>query len=312
MTQLTTSQARVIDPILTAVARGYGSPKAPISELLFPLVPVGQRGGRIVSFGPDAFKIYNTARAPGAATKRVQFTYAPVGFSLVDYRLEGAVPVEIAEEANAVPGIDLGQIAIRNVQNIQALEREKQSADLARNAANYGNNNKLALAGTAKWSDPASNPFTDIQAARESIRSQIGTYPNVLELGPKVATALRNHPNILGRLSVTDLKVPASLAQLAAMFEIDQVVVGQATYHDGAQFQDVWGKDALLAYTIPGSMQEMGSPNFGYTYQLTGYPNVREAYYEENENTWYYPVADARQPVLVGPSAGFLITGAAA
>ena len=312
MTQMTNSQARVIDPILTAVARGYSSPKAAICNLLFPAVPVGQRGGRIVSFGPDAFKLYNTARAPGAATKRVQFNYSPVGFSLTDYRLEGSVPVEIAEEANAVPGIDLGQIAIRNVQNIQALECEKQCADLARNAASYASSNKTSLTSTAKWSDPASTPFADIQAGREAIRSQIGSYPNVLELGPKVATALRNHAGILARLSVTDLKVPATLAQLAALFEVEQVVVGQATYHDGTQFQDVWGKDALLAYTIPGSMAEMGSPNFGYTYQLAGYPNVFEAYYEENENTWYYPVADARQPVLVGPSAGFLFTGAAA
>lgn len=312
MPQPTLSQARVLDPILTAVARGYRSPKASIANILFPIVPVGARGGRILAFGADDFKLVSTVRAPGANTKRIQFGYSSDNYSLVDHRLEGSVPVELMEEAEAVPGIDLASTAVRRVQNIMALEREHKAATLARDAAKYAASNKKTLSGTGQWSNAASDPFTDINDAREAIRSQTGERPNVLALGPKVLTALRSHPKILDRLSTASDRPPATIQQLQALFELQQIVEGEAVYNDGTQFQDVWGKDAILAFTTPASMQEMGSPNFGYTYQLQDYPVVEEGYLDRNSNTWYYPTADAVQPVFTGPSAGFLIKDAVA
>lgn len=312
MPQAAPGQARVVDPILSAVARGYRSPKAAVASVLFPIVPVGLRAGRIISFGPDDFKLVNTARAPGANTKRIQFGYAGENYSLVDYRLEGAVPNELQEEASNGPGIDLSSNAVRRVQNIMALEREKQAADLARNEARYGAGNKETLSGTSQWSDPASDPFTDIMDGKESIRAKIGERPNVLTLGPKVLTALRTHPKVLDRLSTASDRPPATLQQLQALFELQQIVEGQAVYHDGSQFQDVWGKDAILAYTTPASMQEMGSPSFGYTYQLEDRPMVEEGYPDRNANSWFYPVTDAYQPVLAGATAGFLFKSAVA
>ena len=311
MPQATPGQARVIDPILSAVARGYRSPKARIADLLFPIVSVGQRAGRIIAFGPDDFKLVSTKRAPGANTKRVQYGYASDPYSLVDHRLEGGVPVELQEEAQAVPGIDLISTAVQRVQNTMALEREYIAAQLARNAANYPSGNKVALSGTSRWSDPASDPFTDIMDAKEVIRSKTGEKPNVLTLAPKVMTALRTHPKVLDRLSTASDRPPATIQQLQALFELQQVVEAESIYHDGTQFQDVWGKDAILAFTTPASMQEMGAPNFGYTYQLTGRPAVEEGYFDNNSNTWYYPVSDACQPVFAGPTAGFLFADAA-
>lgn len=312
MPQATPGQARVVDPILSAVARGYRSPKAAVASVLFPIVPVGLRAGRIISFGPDDFKLVNTARAPGANTKRIQFGYAGENYSLVDYRLEGAVPNELQEEASNGPGIDLSSNAVHRVQNVMALEREKQAADLARNEARYGAGNKETLSGTSQWSDPASDPFTDIMDGKESIRAKIGERPNVLTLGPKVLTALRTHPKVLDRLSTASDRPPATLQQLQALFELQQIVEGEAVYHDGSQFQDVWGKDAILAYTTPASMQEMGSPSFGYTYQLEDRPMVEEGYPDRNANSWFYPVTDAYQPVLAGATAGFLFKSAVA
>ncbi len=312
MPQMTPGQARVVDPILTAVARGYRSPKAAIANVLFPIVTVGQRAGRILAFGQDDFKLVSTKRAPGANTKRVQFGYASDPFALVDHRLEGSVPAEVDEEARAVPGIDLQSNAVRRVQNVMALEREHMAATLARDATKYDTANKETLSGTSQWSHASSDPFTDIMDAKEVIRSKTGERPTVLALGPKVLTALRVHPKVLDRLSTATDRPPATLQQLQALFELQQIVEGEAVYHDGTQFQDVWGKDAILAFTTPASMQEMGSPNYGYTYQLAGRPQVEEGYFDENTNTWYYPTSDAYQPVFAGPAAGFLFKDAAA
>lgn len=312
MPQQTPANARVIDPILTAIARGYRSPNAAVADVLFPRVPVGQRGGRILSFGPEDFALANTQRAPGANTKRVQFGFSSAPYALVDYSLEGAVPIEMQQEAEAVPGIDLGSGAIRRVKNIMENEREKEAADLATAAGNYPTGNKVTLSGAAQWSDPTSDPFATIEDAREAIRAATGNYPNVLMLGPKVVSALRKHPNILDRLSTAADRPPATDSQLAALFQIDRIVIGSAVYHNGAAFVDMWGKTAILAFTTPASAQDFGSPNFGYTYQLEGYPIAEEPYFERNPKTWFYPNTDARQVVLVGSTAGYLISAAVA
>jgi len=312
MPQQNLAQARVVDPVLTTVARGYRSPKARVADALFPIVSVGKSAGKILSFGTEDFKLVSTVRAPGANTKRVQYGYASGNFALVDHRLEGSVPVENQREASGeMPGIDLGAMALRRVLNVMALERENQAAVLATNPANYAASNKEVLAGPTKWTDPTSDPATDIDDAREAIRTQTGEKANVLTLGPKVLRALRRHPKILDRMSTASDRPPATIQQLQAILEIERIIEGEAVYHDGTQFVDVWGTNAVLAFTTPASAQEMGSPNYGYTYQLQDGPTAEEAYFEDNANTWFYPVADAYQAVLVGASAGFLFTGAA-
>jgi hypothetical protein len=312
MPQMNPSNARVIDPILTEVARGYRSNASPVANILFPVVDVGQRGGKIIVYTPEDFKILNTARAPGANTKRVQFSYGSTNYSLVDYSLEAAVPVELQQEAGAVPGLDLAAQSVRKVRNLQALEKESQAAALATTAGNYGAGNKITLTGTDQWSDPASDPHGDIETGKEAIRSQTGVRPNVLTLAPKVLSALRVHPKVLDKISTSKDRTPATLAQLAAQFEVDQVVEAGAITHNGTAFVDLWGTYAHLAYTVTATAADLGAPTFGYTYQLMGMPMVEEGYYDRNTKTWYYPVTDARQPVLAGATAGFLFIGAVA
>lgn len=312
MSQPSLAQLRASDPILTTIARGYRSQKPAIANALFPIVSVMSRAGRIMKFDPDGFKLVGTARAPGANTKRLQFGYGTENFSLVDHRLEGTVPRELQQEAQNGPGIDLASNAVRRVQDVMALEREKSAADLARNPANYAGSNKVTLSGTSQWSNASSDPFANIIGAKEVIRSQTGEEPNVLALSPKALTALRTNPKVLDRLSTATDRVPATMAQLAALFEVDEIVKGGALYNNAGTLADVWGTDAILAYTTPASMQEMGSPSYGYTYQLGDGPDVEPGYYENNTATWNYPVSDAYQPVLAGPSAGYLFQNAAA
>jgi hypothetical protein len=306
---MTPSAARVIDPVLSEVARGYGG-IAQVADVLFPRVPVGQRGGRIINFGAEDFRVVNSARAPGSNTKRVSYGYSSSSFALVDYSMEGSVPIELLQEAAAVPGIDLAQVAIRKVRNQMAVEREVQCATLARTAATYGSNT-VTLSSTDQWDDPANtNVFTAINTGKEAVRAGIGRRPNVMIVGPKVFAALSIHAKVLDKLSTSVDRTPATAEQLAALFGLERVIEGSAVSYSGTAFSDVWGNDAILAYVTPASLADMGSPNFGYTYQLDGYPVAEEPYYDRNTKTWYFPVTDARAPVFVGPSAGYLFVNA--
>jgi hypothetical protein len=128
MPQMTPAGARIIDPVLTTIAQGYKQ-SAMVAQALFPVVPVPLRGGQIITFGKEDFMLYASQRAPGETTKRVQFGYAGSAYALLDYSLEGAVPIEVMQEAqNGPPGVDKAALAVFKVMNIMALRLEKQAA----------------------------------------------------------------------------------------------------------------------------------------------------------------------------------------
>lgn len=313
MPQLTPAQARVVDPILSTVARGYQNADL-IGNALFPVVPVPQRGGKIISFRKEDFRLYSTGRAPGANTRRVQVGYDGANYTLESHALEGLLPVELMQEAQAVPGIDLAQGTIRKVQNIIALRLEKAQADLATTAANYPAGNKTTLVGTSQWSDftGTSDPINDVEVAKEAIRTAVGKRPNTVLMGAKVFAKLRMHPKIIDRIKYTGRDVPTP-ELLAALWGVQQVLIGDAVYADDADaITDVWGKFVVVAFTETASLAAMGTPSYGYTYRLSGYPIVETPYLERNPKSWVYPVTDEVAPVIAGATAGYLISAAVA
>lgn len=315
MAQMTPSGARVVDPVLSTIAQGYSNSEM-VASALFPAVPVPVRGGKIITFGKEDFMLYGSQRAPGENTKRVQFGYAGGNYALVDYGLEGQVPIEVIQEGQAVPGIDHAAMAVRKVSNIMALRLEKQAADIARTAASYAAANKTTLAGVTQWSDFTSDtslPIQNIETAKEAVRAATGKRPNTVVMGAAVMAKLRQHPNVVDRMKYTGRDV-ATAEILAALFGVQRVLVGDAIYSNdaGTAFTDVWGKDVVVAYTELGSVADMGAPSYGYTYQLSGYPLAEEPYYDRNSKSWVFPVTRAEAPVLASASAGYLITNAVA
>lgn len=319
MTQLTPGQARVVDPVLTTVARGYKN-ESYIGMHLFPYVPVGARGGKIITFDKEAWRQYNLARAPGSNIKRINVGFSGDNFSLTQHALEGQVPVELEEEANLVPGIDLGSTTVMTTQDIIDLRLEIAQADLATNLSNYGASNKVTLSGTDQWSDYTnSDPIGDVAAARNAIRKVTGKRPNVMNMGADVWEIIQYHPKLVdaaiikGVIGLDGRGSGLSTEQVARIFNVKQLNVGDAIKLDAADaLVDVWGKDVVLAYTETASLASRGTPTFGFTYRLRNYPMVEPPYYEKNTRSWIYPVLDEVSPVIAGAEAGYLIKAAVA
>ncbi len=304
---MNSAQARVIDPILSTHARGYRNAEF-IGHRLFPIVEIPVRGMRVIRFDKTSFRKMNTRRAPGAQTQRVQFGYASDPVALHQDALEGVVPWEHQEEAMKVPGIDLAKNAVEDVLNMTALGREMEIAKLVLDPARYSANNKMALVGADKWSDPNSNPAKDIKEGREQIRRRTGRYPNQLTLSPPAFNVLSEHPKIKEQFKYTSSD-SITAEMLAKYFELDEVIVGKAVYledsdDDDADAKDVWGKDAVLSFTSKRS--DYRTPSFGYTYRLRGHPMVEKPYPERNIKSWVYPVTEDWSPEMTGMDAGFL------
>lgn len=314
MTQLTPQQARVIDPVLSTYARGYRQSEL-VASALFPFADQNLYGGNCIEFGKESFRIYNSKRAPGSATKRVTFGYLGKPFAIQPRALEAVVPVEWMRDAAAVPGINLATRALNTVLRSQLLEYEVDAAAIATNAGNYDNEHKITLASGSVWDDPDSDPASDIETGKEAIRDTVGAYPNTLLLSAKAIRSCRKHPKLIDRSANSGIR-KVTLALLQEIFEVDKIVIGGGVMASGQNdaFSDVWGHAAILAYVSPGAdvNANIEEPSYGYGYRIEGMPHVAQPYFEQNANSWIYPVQNDSTPVLTGMQAGYLITNAGA
>lgn len=307
MSQMSPSQARIIDPLVTELALAYRT-NGFIGTRLFPRVNVGQRAGKIPLFDREGWRRVASKHAPGANIPQVQIAYSNVSFSLVDRILHGKVPRELQEEAGAVPGIDLRAQSLQRVQDLIALDVEMAASDLARNAANYAASNKVTLSGAARWTQSGSTPIADVIAARSVIRRNTGVDPNVLAVSQVVFDALTQHAQFVDRLKYTSsASVTAEL--MARLFGVQEVVVGAGSYLDDSDTAvDIWGKDAVLAYVPKGGT--FLTPSYGYSYSLRGYPYAGQTYWQEETHSWLVPWTDVVEPYLTGVASGFLFVNA--
>lgn len=309
--QMTPGQTRVVDPILSDHARGYRQAEL-VAPSLFPFADVSVYGGKVIEFGKESFKVYNSKRAPGTNTKRVRFGYEGKPYAIIPSALEVPVPRESMRDASAVPGINLATRAVNIALRSQLLEYEVDAAAIATAAANYDNNHKVALTGTDVWTNDASDPAGDIEAGKEAVRSSIGLYPNTLLLSAKAFSACKRNVKLIDRTANTGIR-KVTLDLLRQIFEIENIVVGSGVVAgDDNAFGDVWGTSAVLAYVSPGAdvNANIEEPSYGYGYRIEGMPLVEQPYWDNSAKSWIYGVSNDATPVLSGMAAGFLIQGA--
>jgi hypothetical protein len=297
------SQLRVVDPVLTEIARGYENAEF-VSELLFPVAPMSKEAGKIPQFGKEAFKIYNTERALRAKSNRV----SPEGRSTIDvvleeHDLEYPVDYREAEEDmfNAEENATL--VATGGIQ----LRREKMAADLARNAANYAASNKITLAGASQFTDAASDPIGVIETGKEAVRAKIAKRPNVMIMGAASYKTLKDHGKLLERIKYSQTGV-VTVDLMKAIFGIPNIAVGEAVSSDDAGvLSDVWGDDIVLAYVpqLDKSKRSRFNPSYGYTLRKRGQPVVDK--YDESGKVRLVRSTDLFKVVQVGAEAGYLI-----
>ena len=300
---MTNSQYRVVDPVLTEIARGFKDPEL-VGKILFPTVNVPKRAGNLIVFGDDAFRLYDTVRSPGSATKRVESGYSSISFALKDRGIEAKVIIENQEEAAGILNLSMMQVNQRRRDMARGIEYEQSV--LATTTGNYASGHFETLSGSTQWSHASSTPTDDVLTAMELIRSKIGIRPNVMLMGASVLAKLRNHAEIVDRIKYTG-RDSVTTDLLAELWGLKSVAVGESMYvNDSGVRTDFWGDNVIIAYTETGSMADMGAPSFGYHYQLNGYPIVEPPYDDRNSNAIYYPIRDVSSPYIVGNTAGFL------
>jgi len=295
---------RVIDPVLTTIARGFNN-AVHVSSALFPVVIVSKEGGEILEFTKESFKVYNTERAIRAKSNRIN----PADKSTIDYVLtehDLEYPIDYREADEDI--INLQQHATKVTTDGISLRLEKKAADLVQDLNSFPVGHKVTLGAGDKFTNETSNPIPIFEDAKEQIRSKIAAYPNTALFGAKAFAALKEHPKIIDRIAYTSAAV-VTVDLLKSLLDIPNIVVGSAVYADDeGDFQDIWGDNVILAY-VPEKSQNIErsiyEPSFGYTLRKKNMPMVDR--YEESGKIEVVRTTDIFDVKILGAEAGYLI-----
>jgi hypothetical protein len=258
------------DPRLTGIAIAYRNAEM-VADRILPRVPVAKKEFRWLKFDrAERMTVPETLVGRKSLPNEVDFTASEEAGLAHDRGLDDVVPNDDINEAPE--GLDLIGEATEGLTELILLDREIRVAAKVMNAANYAADNKVTLTGTDQFDDPAATPLKFINDALETLIVR----PNVLLMPVPVWNVLRAHPNVVSAITPSGTgNGMVTRQQLAALLEVDEIIVGQGWKNSAKPGQDativrVWGGDSMLAfYRNPQATPRRGV-TFGYTAQVGG------------------------------------------
>jgi len=260
-----------IETALTAIAVRYRNPTT-IADQVLPRVPVAtQEFKYFVHTLADGFTLPDTKVGRRSKPNEIEFSATETAGICWDYGLDDPIPM--ADLANAPANMDPRGRAVEGLADLIALDREVRTANLVFSLNTYPNspNNRTTLSGTTQWSDYTnSNPVTAILAALDGPVMR----PNVMVLGQATWTQLRGHPRLVQAVYGTAQTAGVvTREQVAQLFEIDEVLVGQGFVNTAKRGQTptltrVWGKHAALIHRDGMADTRGNRTTFGFTAQF--------------------------------------------
>jgi hypothetical protein len=253
-----------------------------IAADVFPNVPVEAKSEAFVTYRrSDWFRAEAKPRAPATESAGGGWRTARDSYVAEVYAFHK--DIDDQTRANTRAPFNLERDAVNYVQNDLALTRETIWAseffvtgvwgtDLAGVAAAPGAGQFL------QWNDANSDPIADIELQRLTMAAQTGMEPNVLVMGPRVMSALKQHPDFIDRIKYTQQGIITEQL-VAALLGVDRILIPRAIINTGPEteegleandiFDFVFGKHALLAYAAPS--MGLNTVSAGATFSWTGY-----------------------------------------
>ena len=294
---------RIVDPVLTTLARGYTNNEF-VGTRLFPRVSAVKEAGKIPQFGKEAFKLYNSKRAIRGMSNRISPGGRDANIEFVMDEQDLEYPIDYREKEEDL--FDAEQNATTVVSQGLGLNLEYEAATIAQNAANYAAGNKITLSGTSQFTHADSLPIGVVETGKKAISNKIGKDPNTLIIGDETYRVLINHAKLIERIKYS-MKGVLTVDLLKEIFGIENIFVGKAIYADDADaFVKLWADNMVLAY-VPQGAKTFYEPSYGYTIGKKNYPQVDKRFIQGGKielvrNTDFWTVK------LVGAVAGYLIT----
>lgn len=238
---------------------------------VMPFAPMVQQSAEFPVIPKEVMlKIHKTRRGMRGAYPRSDWEFESGYYATKENGWEEAI--DDRERKLYARLFDAEVVATRRATKIIDLAQEQRIANIVFNPFNF-----TASPVTNEWDDAANaTPVTDVNDGQMAVRSQCGMLPNALIISYSTFINLRACEQIVNRLLYTfpglDLNRLTS-AQLAAIFDIEQVLVGGAIYDSAdkgqdANIADLWDNEYAML-TVLSSSSDVSEPCIGRTFRWT-------------------------------------------
>lgn len=190
--------------------------KSSLADFIAPRVPVGVATGMFKKFDDkNAFQVYDTARAIGGPATRMNFEAGDGTFNCRPNALEVAIDDQERAQAGDADA-QLEEAKTRALVINAALGREAKVLSLVKASVS-------ATASKGGWSSADADPIAEIDGEIQAIAEATGLMPNRMVIGLSAWAILKNHANVIKRLS--GLKSNVGLGELSAMLLNPQIEI---------------------------------------------------------------------------------------
>ena len=244
--------------LLTNISLQYRN-RGSIWREVMPVVPVAKRSDKfLVHRKEDAFKVADDAVGPFAKANEIDWATGEDNYSVKDYALASWLTQEAIDNSDSPlrPEIETTEFVNKTLE----LNQEKRISDIVFNAATYPAGNKVQLSGTARWGQADSDPLNNVMDAVWGCFERANTLVfgvdawKKFRAEPKIVEAVRAGTRSTG--PVREGLVSAS--EVAELFEVERVLIGEARYNSAAEgqptptFVRLWGKHMAALHIMPG------------------------------------------------------------
>lgn len=293
------------DAILTNISVMYRN-AAYVGTRLMPIVPVKKESDKYYIYDSKGsrFRVPDTLRAPKTESKTVDWKTTSDTYSCDEHALNDLIDDRDRDNADKPLNLEVDTVEFLTDILLLGLEMRIKTVVLAALAAHVPE---------TKWNVYAdSDPISDIEAGKSAIHEVIFKDPNLLLLGRPVYDQLKHHPDILDRIKYVQKGV-VTPELMASVFEVDKVIVGNAGYNTAkegktADYDYLWGKNAILAYVEP--RPGLKKYSLGYVFQSKAF-KTRRARIELKHSDWFEPSMIEDEKIICA-SCGYKMSAAVA
>lgn len=276
---LSTGRDLHIDQHLTNVAINF-RPQTFIADMIAPIVPVEKQSNAYPVFSRfESFAVEETMRSPGQEARKITRSVSSGQYYAKNYALGYDVPIEDVANMDAALRFELDAGATRYLVGKLGLDYEKRVLTLAGQAASVS----TTFVPNSAWTGAGANGgdcVSQVFQMLEQVQNVTGQRPNRILMGWKAWNyARRNYylRNMLNGLNNGGGTITRQ--QFANLFEVDQLLVSEAMWHNANEAAVNSGvlsnviDTSVIAYYAP-SAPSRDDPSWMYSFrwQAPGLP----------------------------------------
>lgn len=293
-----------------------------IADRVFPILDGADPKAKITKYQRGAwFRDEAAIRAPGTEARRGGYPITSVSIATKEYAFAKDVTDEDRRfvRAQGAPVLQPEIDAIEYATDKIDMKKERRVAELV-TGTTWADGNVGGEDAEGGWAAPSGNTFlADIEKAQKAVKSAIGRRANVLVIDDLTYGGMKEIDALLDKIKYTQRGV-LTKEMIAAMLDLDEVIVGSAIYStaaekaDGSDFTaaDIWtvnaGKGMGFLFWRPprvGIKMQCAGLQVRIAYENGG-PRRISTWREASRHQDVYEVAEETDITLIDANAGYL------